>query len=80
MPFTVRGMNDAIQEAKVEAIEKAGGGAAVARELKLNRQAVYQWGHVPAEHVLTLEKLSGVSRSRLRPDLYPESETVSGAA
>lgn len=53
------------------AINEAGGGAKLARALKLHRQAVYQWSRVPAEHVFTVEKLTGIPRHKLRPDLYP---------
>lgn len=70
-------MVDLTQAAKY-AVEKAGGGAKVARPLNLQRQAVYQWKRVPAEHVITLEKLSGVPRHEIRPDIYPAPET--GAA
>ncbi len=62
------------------AISKAGGGAALASALNLTRQAVYQWRLVPPQHVLDVEKLSGVSRHDLRPDLYPREEQVAEAA
>jgi DNA-binding transcriptional regulator YdaS (Cro superfamily) len=51
-----------------------GGGAAIARALGISRQAIYQWRRVPPERVIELERLSGVPRSELRPDLYPEPE------
>lgn len=56
----------------VDAIEKAGGGAELARKLGLTRQAIYQWSSVPPKHVPEVESLSGVPRHRLRPDLYPQ--------
>ncbi|WP_256589771.1 YdaS family helix-turn-helix protein [Pseudomonas sp. BRM28] len=37
-----------------------------------NVQRMCATGHVPAKHVLRIEAASGVSRYRLRPDLYPE--------
>lgn len=37
----------------------------------ISAAAVSQWRRVPAERVLEVEKASGVSRSALRPDLYP---------
>lgn len=54
------------------ATERAGGGAKLARGLGLKRQAIYQWDKVPAERVLEVERITGVPRSQLRPDLYPE--------
>lgn len=56
------------------AIEGGGGLKSVAGKLGVRYQAVQKWrksGRVPAERVLALESVSGVSRSALRPDLYP---------
>lgn len=38
--------------------------------------AVSKWerGRVPAERVLEIERLTGIPRHALRPDLYPVSE------
>ena len=42
----------------------------------VSSQAVSQWKRVPADRVLEVERISGVSRHDLRPDLYPrEDET-----
>lgn len=54
------------------AINAAGGAMAVARFLKVSRQAVRAWKICPPHHVLKLEKFSGTSRHKLRPDLYPD--------
>jgi len=56
----------------VSAISKAGGATKLARALGLSRQAVEQWKGrvVPPEHVLDIERLTGVSRYELRPDIY----------
>lgn len=41
----------------------------------VTQQAVFKWlrdgKHLPAEHVLTVERETGVAKERLRPDLYP---------
>ncbi|WP_083265607.1 MULTISPECIES: transcriptional regulator [Pseudomonadaceae] len=37
-----------------------------------NVQHMCSTGRVPAKHVLKIEAATGISRSRLRPDLYPE--------
>jgi DNA-binding transcriptional regulator YdaS (Cro superfamily) len=55
-----------------EAIRKAGGVGALAQALGLTRSSVSDWHSIPAEHVLEIEALTGVARTVLRPDLYPE--------
>lgn len=42
----------------------------LARGLGITHGAVSQWGSVPAERVLDVEKLTGISRHDLRPDIY----------
>lgn len=53
----------------------AGGGVALALALshsgeRISSQAISQWKRVPAERVLEVERLTGVSRYDLRPDVY----------
>lgn len=55
------------------------GASAIARELGITPQAVGQWERVPAGRVLEVERVTGVSRSDLRPDLYPPSEPKDAA-
>jgi DNA-binding transcriptional regulator YdaS (Cro superfamily) len=50
--------------------ERAGGPTALAGKLGIKRQAVSLWVIVPAERVLQVEVLSGVSRHELRPDIF----------
>ncbi len=59
------------------AIRQAGGKRAVASALGVSYEAVRKWeAHgLPAERVLKVEKLSGVSRHLLRPDIYPVEST-----
>lgn len=45
--------------------------ATLAAELQINQGAVSQWDRVPSERVLEVERVTGVSRHDLRPDLYP---------
>jgi len=55
-----------------------GGQSALAREIGTTPQAVQKMcstGKVPAPRVLVIERVSGVSRHELRPDIYP-LETV----
>lgn len=59
-------------EIVAKAAEKAGGVVALARELGIKHTAMYSWKRVPAERVLEIERVSGISRHELRPDLYGE--------
>lgn len=57
------------------AIAKVGSQSAMARLLGVSQAAVSKWvrnsKHLPAEHVLRVQDVTGVSRHDLRPDLYP---------
>lgn len=46
---------------------------ALARLLGVTPQAITKWknGRIPAERVLEIERVTGVSKHDLRPDLYP---------
>jgi DNA-binding transcriptional regulator YdaS (Cro superfamily) len=62
-------------EALAAAVERAGSQSAFARICGVGQPAVWKWlqgKHLPAEHVLTAERETGVSRHLLRPDLYPD--------
>ncbi|WP_180902129.1 transcriptional regulator [Martelella soudanensis] len=51
--------------------QKAGGPVALAKALGgVSPQAVSQWKRVPAGRVLDIERIVGVSRYHLRPDIY----------
>lgn len=62
-------------DALTNAVERAGGQAALARALGISQPSVWHWVHkskrVPAEYVLAVEATTGISRHALRPDLYP---------
>jgi DNA-binding transcriptional regulator YdaS (Cro superfamily) len=62
------------KEALKRAIEAAGSPAALARSLGISAQAVSQWDEVPPLRVIAVEKVSGIPRHELRPDLYPAEE------
>jgi len=59
-----------MQRAVDEAVRRVGSKGRLAKRLGISRQAVDQWEKVPAERVLALESISGVSRYQLRPDIY----------
>lgn len=54
-----------------KAIKAVGKGHELARALGISPQALSQWDRVPPERVHDVERVSGVPRSELRPDLYP---------
>ena len=56
----------------VRAITKVKRLKVIAEACGITEQAVCQWEKVPAEHVIKVERVSGVSRHDLRPDLYPK--------
>lgn len=65
-----------------EAKQKAGGPSRLASQLgNLSSQAVSQWRRIPAERVLDVERVTGIPRHELRPDLYPPAPAhMDGAA
>lgn len=52
------------------ALKAAGGVSALARLLKITRAAVSRWESVPVQKVVAVEKVTGVPRQRLKPELY----------
>lgn len=67
------------KEALRRAIKSCGGLDKLAAPLGITAQAVSQWDEVPPRRVLAVERVSGVSRHELRPDLYPVEEVFEGA-
>lgn len=63
-----------------KAITEAGGTASLARTINVTPQAISQWERVPAERVIAVEEATGgkVTRSDLRPDLYPGGAEAAG--
>lgn len=46
----------------------------LAEGLAISPSAISMWKRVPAERVLDIEALTGISKETLRPDLYRTSE------
>lgn len=54
-----------------EFVAKRGNKAFLAAQLGITHAAVQQWGgRVPAERVVDVERITGIPREALRPDLY----------
>jgi len=60
-----------IQECIDSMNERNGNLTALAEKLEITAQAISQWKRIPAHRVIQIEAITGISRSRLRPDLYP---------
>lgn len=52
---------------------KRGRLAEVAHGLGLTRAAVVKWERVPADRLIEIERITGIPREQLRPDLYRKS-------
>jgi TorA maturation chaperone TorD len=59
-----------------EAIRAVGGVSELARKIGIAQPSVSNWTRVPAERVLVVEEVTGVSRTTLRPDLYCTDTTA----
>lgn len=42
----------------------------ISKDLKVTRAAVCGWVRVPAERVLAVERITGIPRQKLRPDIF----------
>jgi len=64
-------MDDAAAISPIElAISLAGGASALSRHFEITPQAVLQWKKCPADRVLDVERITGISRHELRPDIF----------
>lgn len=74
--------NGSMKDALIKAVKAVGSTYKVAHALGYGQSRVSMWltrGRVPAEDVLRLEQISGVSRHELRPDVFgkcPQSEAA----
>lgn len=59
-----------------EAIRAAGGVSELARQIGISQPSVSNWNRVPVERVLTVEAATGVHRTVLRPDVYPDASAT----
>lgn len=59
---------------------KAGGIVKLSLSLGLSRGAASQWTKIPAERVVEVERLTGIPREILRPDLYRVQQSYTDAA
>jgi TorA maturation chaperone TorD len=55
-----------------EAIRAVGGVSELARRIGIAQPSVSNWDRVPADRVAAVEAATGISRAKLRPDLFAE--------
>lgn len=60
------------------AIQKAGSITAIAEHVGRHPVTVAEWDRVPVEHCRAIEKLTGIHRSVLRPDIYGDEPPKRG--
>lgn len=53
-----------------QALAAVGGTSALAKLIGIAPQAVSQWDEIPLKRILIVEKVTGVPREVLRPDMY----------
>lgn len=64
-------LTELARQARNRAIERAGGQAALARELNITRSAVHHWDVVPSHQAGRVSQLTGIPLHELRPDVFP---------
>lgn len=66
MPYIMKARPTGLQKA----IAAVGTMTELGRLIGLTPQAIAKWRRVPAERCLEVERVTGVSRFELRPDIY----------
>lgn len=54
----------------LDVFSAVGSMAELARKLNITRAAISHWQQVPYRHLKEIAKLTGISRKKLRPDIY----------
>lgn len=65
-------MGERVKAGLEKVIAHAGNRARLAALLGVSRAAVCMWRHVPLHHLASVEKITGIPRRELRPDIYEE--------
>jgi DNA-binding transcriptional regulator YdaS (Cro superfamily) len=51
-------------------IQAVGSKAELAKALNISRSAITQWRNIPVNRVVELERITGIPRHELRPDIF----------
>jgi len=62
-----------LQPGLLAAINAVGTRYRLAKLLEIEPSSVLRWHRVPSERIIEVERVTGVSREILRPDLYRKS-------
>jgi len=73
-------VDEVLEPSAIElACEAVGGASRLAEKLTVSPQAISKWvkaKRAPAERCLEIEKITGVSRYKLRPDVFGEPPAI----
>ncbi|CAK7193421.1 hypothetical protein COMNV_01636 [Commensalibacter sp. Nvir] len=61
-----------------EIIQKAGGCFRLSKSLGITHAAVRKWKTVPVKRLLAVERITGIPREELRPDIFCEEKRKNG--
>lgn len=68
------------EDGLTEATKIAGSARKLAAALKINAQAISQWQKpgrlIPPKRAIEIERITGVNRSKLRPDLWSDGDAA----
>ncbi|HXJ59411.1 MAG TPA: Cro/CI family transcriptional regulator [Verrucomicrobiae bacterium] len=79
LPFEA-GRSSRTRSAALDTVRERISGKAIAKALNTTPQAISQWNRVPVLRVLDVERITGVPRHELRPDIYPAPTQAEQAA
>lgn len=57
-----------------KAVAAAGNMSELARRLNIAPQSIQQWTVIPAKRLVDVERVTGIPRAELRPDLFGPAE------
>lgn len=66
-------IHDIAADALRLAVKTANGPTRLGNLIGVSSQAISQWEQVPSTRVIEVERVTGIPRHALRPDLYPPS-------
>lgn len=52
-------------------VRKAGGASKLAQTLGIKGPSIYSWKRVPADRVIAISQITGISPHEIRPDVFP---------